>query len=185
MKKFHTTKERTVTDIIPYTVKQLETLMLVEKPKLIFNAAYSERIPFIVITEYKADGFLSFCTGGADKTPKHTTFERLWDELRYQGLDQCYIEEDKEFEASILDQAPDFPPSRCPITGRSFFMYIKDSDGTYVPTYGGPRDSYTIPVKVDDEDDPYAYCCDHFDHDEGFWSESESLSMAPEIESKD
>lgn len=57
-------------------------------------------------------------------------------------------------------------PDVCPITGRKFFMWIEHwKTGRYVPTYGGPYDSYTIPVK--DEDGTFS--CERFDHDAGEW----------------
>jgi len=61
-------------------------------------------------------------------------------------------------------------PDRCPITGRPFFMAI---DG--LATYGGPYDSYTIPVRDDDG----SYVWRRYDHDEGGWVEDdESFSNA-------
>lgn len=54
----------------------------------------------------------------------------------------------------------------CPITGRKFFMIVEHPDLGDVPTYGGPYDSYTIPVKIENAD---GYHCERFDHDEGAW----------------
>ena len=57
-------------------------------------------------------------------------------------------------------------PDVCPITGRRFFGWIEHwKTGQQVPTYGGPFDSYTIPVK--DEDGTFS--CERFDHDAGEW----------------
>ncbi len=57
-------------------------------------------------------------------------------------------------------------PDVCPITGRPFFMWIEHYEsGSMVPTYGGPFDSYTIPVRDDDG----SYCCQRYDHDLGGW----------------
>lgn len=182
MKKFHTTKQRTVTDIIPYKFDEFENALLIFRPKLIFNSQYSQRIPLIVITEYVGQGFVGFYTSAADKTPRQFTFDQVYNELKYSGLADCYIEEDKDFENDILEMSPNFPPSRCPVTGRSFFMYIKDPNGKYVATYGGPKDSYTLAVKVDDEDEPNSYSCERFDHDEGGWTETENISLNPELD---
>ncbi|MEE1886376.1 hypothetical protein [Pseudomonas carassii] len=44
------------------------------------------------------------------------------------------------------NQAARWYPDECPITGRQFFMWIEHPDDGMVPTYGGPFDSYTIPV---------------------------------------
>lgn len=57
-------------------------------------------------------------------------------------------------------------PEKCPITGLKFFMMVHHPDKQeWVPTYGGPYDSYTIPEK-DEEGDYYR---ERFDHDEGVW----------------
>lgn len=60
-------------------------------------------------------------------------------------------------------------PDVCPITGRRFFMWIEHSELGYVPTYGGPFDSYTIPSRDSDGE----FCCERFDHDLGDWREGE------------
>jgi hypothetical protein len=54
-------------------------------------------------------------------------------------------------------------PSKCPITGLPFFMEI---DGE--PTYGGPFNSYTIPV-FDAADAEFSRR--NYDHDHGAWNE--------------
>lgn len=65
-------------------------------------------------------------------------------------------------------------PDVCPITGRKFFMWVTHHDtGDDVPTYGGPFDSYTIPVK--DEDGSYS--CERYDHDFGGWREWEDIGL--------
>ncbi len=57
-------------------------------------------------------------------------------------------------------------PDVCPITGRRFFGWIEHwKTGKDIPTYGGPFDSYTLPVK--DEDGTFS--CERFDHDAGEW----------------
>jgi hypothetical protein len=57
-------------------------------------------------------------------------------------------------------------PDVCPITGRRFFGWFEHwKTGQQVPTYGGPFDSYTIPVK--DQDGTFS--CERFDHDVGEW----------------
>ncbi|EFI4116181.1 ead/Ea22-like family protein, partial [Escherichia coli] len=60
-------------------------------------------------------------------------------------------------------------PDICPITGRTFFMWIEHPTLGNVPTYGGPLDSYTIPTKDGDGE----FSCEHYDHDFGGWVESE------------
>lgn len=56
-------------------------------------------------------------------------------------------------------------PDKCPITQRPFFMWIEHhKTGEMVPTYGGPYDSYTIPLFDGEE-----FTCERFDHDAGGW----------------
>lgn len=57
-------------------------------------------------------------------------------------------------------------PDVCPITDRPFFMWIEHwENGDPVPTYGGPCDSYTIPVKDENGD----YICERYDHNQDAW----------------
>jgi hypothetical protein len=73
------------------------------------------------------------------------------------------------------DEAKPWCPDRCPITNRPFFMWIERPSGEMVPTYGGPFDSYTIPVpdscdSVDVRDREHVELyCERYDHDEGAW----------------
>lgn len=61
-------------------------------------------------------------------------------------------------------------PEVCPITGRPFFRWISHPvKNRYVPTYGGPYDSYTIPVKQPDG----SFECERYDEDEGRWCDGE------------
>ncbi|HBJ1131947.1 TPA: ead/Ea22-like family protein [Escherichia coli] len=64
-------------------------------------------------------------------------------------------------------------PDICPITGRAFFMWIEHPTLGNVPTYGGPLDSYTIPIKDGDGE----FSCERYDHDFGGWVESECLGL--------
>lgn len=63
-------------------------------------------------------------------------------------------------------------PSKCPITGRPFFMALEHPELGKVPTYGGPYDSYTIPHLGGKPDQPWherelrVY---RYDHDLGGW----------------
>ena len=72
-------------------------------------------------------------------------------------------------------------PDVCPITMRPFFMWIEHPDLGYVPTYGGPFDSYTIPEpQLPDgivEFHNIEFVCHHYDHDCGDWVEDEDPSM--------
>lgn len=67
-------------------------------------------------------------------------------------------------------------PERCPVTLRPFFMWLEHPERGWLPTYGGPYDSYTIPepdlpenAKLDRIDVEYRSL--RFDHDEGWWVE--------------
>ena len=64
-------------------------------------------------------------------------------------------------------------PDVCPITGRRFFMWIEHPDLGYVPTYGGPYDSYTIPTR----DDVSEFSCERYDHDVGDWVDGECAGL--------
>ncbi|HGB3250454.1 TPA: hypothetical protein ACIVBK_004311 [Salmonella enterica subsp. enterica serovar Reading] len=64
-------------------------------------------------------------------------------------------------------------PDVCPITGRKFFMWIEHEKLGYVPTYGGPFDSYTIPTR----DSSGEYYCERYDHDVGGWVEVEFIGL--------
>jgi hypothetical protein len=80
-------------------------------------------------------------------------------------------------------------PEICPVTGRPFFMGIEDSSGDLRATYGGPFDSFTIPEKNedwdDDESDPSEYWyCEHYDHDAGWWADSQWMSRDEALQIK-
>ncbi|HDV4799522.1 TPA: hypothetical protein RI264_001308 [Klebsiella pneumoniae] len=62
-------------------------------------------------------------------------------------------------------------PDVCPITGRRFFLWIEHPEFGYVPTYGGPYDSYTIPTRDSDGE----FSCERYDHDFGGWVEGECV----------
>ncbi|EPY9768785.1 hypothetical protein ACXH7K_001757 [Klebsiella variicola] len=62
-------------------------------------------------------------------------------------------------------------PDVCPITGRRFFMWIEHPELGYVPTYGGPYDSYTIPTRDSDGE----FSCERYDHDVGGWVDGECV----------
>ncbi|EJS5008644.1 ead/Ea22-like family protein, partial [Salmonella enterica] len=72
--------------------------------------------------------------------------------------------------ASVNSQ---WKPDVCPVTGRQFFMWIEHETLGYVPTYGGPFDSYTIPTR----DSSGEYSCERYDHDVGGWVEGEFIGL--------
>lgn len=89
--QFSTTKQRTVTDVIPFTKEQFFEMMYSEKPTEIYNGHWSDKTPFVVITEYNENGMLLYCNGLVDKIPEQKTVEQLYDFLKYQGLSESYI----------------------------------------------------------------------------------------------
>lgn len=64
-------------------------------------------------------------------------------------------------------------PDVCPINGRKFFMWIEHEKLGYVPTYGGPFDSYTIPTR----DSSGEFSCERYDHDIGGWVDGEFIGL--------
>lgn len=90
-KQFAIFRERTVVDKISFTKEQFIDIISSDKPTEIQNDEWSSRMPFIVITEYNENGIKYYCNGAADKTPEQKTIEQLYNFLRYQGLDDCYI----------------------------------------------------------------------------------------------
>lgn len=63
-------------------------------------------------------------------------------------------------------------PAKCPITGRPFFMMLEHPELGWVPTYGGPYDSYTIPHPDGNADQPWherELLVHRYDHDLGGW----------------
>ena len=69
-------------------------------------------------------------------------------------------------------------PEVCPITFRPFFMWIEHPDLGWVPTYGGPFDSYTIPSPCLPESGEVKRCdveytTFRYDHDAGWWIDEE------------
>lgn len=72
--------------------------------------------------------------------------------------------------AYVVGTAPVGVPQTCPITGLPFFTLEKNPDGEgYVPTYGGPFMSYTIPELSEDSESGYQWR--EYDHDRGDWGD--------------
>lgn len=72
--------------------------------------------------------------------------------------------------ASVNSQ---WKPDVCPVTGRKFFMWIEHETLGYVPTYGGPFDSYTIPTR----DSSGEFSRERYDHDLGGWVGGEFIGL--------
>ena len=81
-------------------------------------------------------------------------------------------------EQPVQPQQEPWRPDVCPITGLPFFMWIEHHEtGQMVPTYGGPYDSYTIPVREKDG----SYCRERYDHDNGWWVTDEVEDVGVQI----
>lgn len=80
-------------------------------------------------------------------------------------------------------------PERCPITLLPFFMWIEHPEHGWLPTYGGPLDSYTIPEPDVPEGSfcrkDVEYSCLRFDHDEGAWKLGERESVEYRVASEE
>lgn len=68
--------------------------------------------------------------------------------------DECVREWEKALEGTV-----------CPITKRRFFMMVPHPTAGWVPTYGGPFDSYTVPTLDEDGE----LWCEIYDHDRRGW----------------
>lgn len=90
------------------------------------------------------------------------------DHLRKLALSLVEALEKAQIAGSINNQ---WKPDVCPITGRRFFMWIEHPELGYVPTYGGPYDSYTIPTRDSDGE----FSCERYDHDVGGWVDGECV----------
>ena len=89
-----------------------------------------------------------------------------------------HIEDNLAMVAQPEQEPVAWRPDVCPITGRPFFMWIEHhKTGQMVPTYGGPYDSYTIPVRDDDG----SYCRERYDHDNGWWVTNEVEDVGVQI----
>lgn len=64
-------------------------------------------------------------------------------------------------------------PDVDPITRYPLFMWINHPELGYVPTYGGPYDSYTL-TERDENGEFYRH---RYDHDRGGWVEDEYVGL--------
>ena len=92
--------------------------------------------------------------------------------------EQAAIKRDLTPEQPAQQEPVAWCPDACPITGLPFFMWIEHHEtGQRVPTYGGPYDSYTIPVRDKDG----SYCRERYDHDRGGWLTDEVEDVGVQI----
>lgn len=77
---------------VPFSIKELQECLSAIEPSEIFHDEWSSDKPFILITQYLADGyFMCFCNAWADKTPQKHNAESLYEWLKFQGFDSCFI----------------------------------------------------------------------------------------------
>ncbi|EJX0512390.1 ead/Ea22-like family protein [Salmonella enterica] len=88
-----------------------------------------------------------------------------------EDLDAAEKRNAEQSKAASVDSQ--WKPDVCPITGRRFFMWIEHPSRGYVPTYGGPFDSYTIPTR----DSSGEFSCERYDHDFGGWVGGEFIGL--------
>lgn len=106
-------------------------------------------------------------TTGLGRPPEQTAMDAITDLQRV-------LEQPAQPEQEPVAWCPDV----CPITGLPFFMWIEHHEtGQNVPTYGGPYDSYTIPVRDKDG----SYCRERYDHDLGGWLTDEVEDVGVQI----
>jgi hypothetical protein len=60
-------------------------------------------------------------------------------------------------------------PIECPITGRKYWGHMIHPKHGNVPLYGGPFDSYMIPVRVGDVGPDDEWEVERYDQDRGEW----------------
>lgn len=92
----------------------------------------------------------------------------FWTAYQAGGAELVEALEKAQSAGSINNQ---WKPDVCPITGRRFFLWIEHPELGYVPTYGGPYDSYTIPTRDSDGE----FSCERYDHDVGGWVDGECV----------
>lgn len=102
-----------------------------------------------------------------DKTGPYIK-DQLYFAWKAAGAEMVEALEKAQSAGSINNQ---WKPDVCPITGRRFFMWIEHPELGYVPTYGGPYDSYTIPTRDSDGE----FSCERYDHDVGGWVDGECV----------
>lgn len=60
-------------------------------------------------------------------------------------------------------------PPVCPVTGRKYFGHVSHPKLGYVPVYGGPFDSYMIPVRAGEVGADDEWEVERYDQDRGEW----------------
>ncbi|EGZ5754164.1 ead/Ea22-like family protein [Salmonella enterica] len=128
-------------------------------------AAFSPKVALALLDELEAE---MGCREGAFIACNrwHDKFRETEDKL--ECAEKQIVELSRA--ASVNSQ---WKPDVCPVTGRKFFMWIEHETLGYVPTYGGPFDSYTIPTR----DSSGEFSCERYDHDLGGWVGGEFIGL--------
>lgn len=107
--------------------------------------------------------------------------EHAWEAVRRANGGQVPVERQCDTTEARLAVIMDAIERPCPITGNSFFMVIRHPVLGWVPTYGGPRESWTSPESDhldftrDRKPELYRY---RYDHDTALWDDDpQSIGM--------
>jgi len=126
---------------------------------------YAGAAPAAVAPQGDKDDSLLLCASDLQHSAIYDSHSEMQDCAR-SVADRIKALAAPALEAPAAPESAPWCPDVCPITGRPFFMWIDHwQTGKPVPTYGGPYDSYTIPVKDSDG----SFECERYDHDEGGW----------------
>ncbi|EAS1945705.1 hypothetical protein AXB88_04940 [Salmonella enterica] len=127
---------------------------------------------------------IAFSDGGGEYSDVHTIIQCAEHSIPESALtqrdDMRQVREQLEEAEKRIVELPrsasvnsQWKPDVCPVTGRKFFMWIEHETLGYVPTYGGPFDSYTIPIR----DSNGEFSCERYDHDFGGWVGGEFIGL--------
>lgn len=140
-------------------------ILQAEVEKLKARIARAGAAPAAVAPQGDKDDSLLLCASDLQHSAIYDSHSEMQDCAR-SVADRIKALAAPALEAPAAPESAPWCPDVCPITGRPFFMWIDHwQTGKPVPTYGGPYDSYTIPVKDSDG----SFECERYDHDEGGW----------------
>lgn len=80
--------------------------------------------------------------------------------------------------APVITDSERWYPQTDPITGAEFFLWLNHPTLGYVPTYGGPLDSYTLTER----DENGEFFRHRYDHDVGAWVDDEAVYLPDDSE---
>ncbi|WP_088155699.1 hypothetical protein [Achromobacter xylosoxidans] len=110
--------------------------------------------------------------------PGLAPYQQSW---QFQRIKAFLIDALAARRAPVAGEAQqDLAPPECPITRRPFFMTMEHPELGWVPTYGGPYDSYSIPYMGGEAYQPWherELFVRRYDHDLGGWREDEEIPL--------